>query len=50
MKSAFLGLLEYLLVIGFILVLAVVELVSLLRTQRRDLRIRKGSSERTHTD
>lgn len=44
------GLLEYLLVIGSVLGLAIYELVSVTRSQRRDRRIRKGSKTRTQDD
>ena len=47
MRSSRLGLIEYLLIIGLVLGLAVFELVSVTRSQRRDRRIRKGNSERT---
>jgi hypothetical protein len=45
-----LGLAAYLLVVGSVLALAGFELVSILRTQRHDRRMRKGSSDRTHGD
>ena len=44
------GLLEYLLVIGAVLTLALYELIAVSRQLRRDERMRKGSSERTHVD
>lgn len=50
MSAASLGLLEYVLVIGLVLVFAILELASLLRIQKRDRRMRNGSSERTHED
>jgi hypothetical protein len=45
-----LGLLEYLLIIGAVLGLAVFELVGVIRAQRRERRIRNGSSERTQAE
>jgi hypothetical protein len=50
MRSSFLGLLEYLLVIGLVLAVAIYELYSVRLSQRRDRRMRKGNSERTHAD
>ena len=47
MRSSRLGLIEYLLIIGIVLGVAVFELISLTRSQRRERRIRKGNSERT---
>ena len=44
------GLIEYLLVFGVVLGLAVYELVSVIRSQRRDRRILNGSNVRTHPD
>jgi hypothetical protein len=46
-RSSRLGLIEYLLIIGIVLGVAVFELISLTRSQRRERRIRKGNSERT---
>lgn len=45
-----LGLLEYLLMIGAVLGLAVFEWVSVSRAQRRERRSRNGSSERTQAE
>ena len=50
MKSGAAGLLEYLLVIGAVLALAICELIGVSRQLRREERMRKGSSERTHAD
>lgn len=44
------GLIEYLLVFGAVLALAVAELVSVVRSQRRDQRILKGNSARTQEE
>lgn len=44
------GLIEYLLVFGAVLAFAVAELVAVVRSQRRDQRILKGSSERTQDE
>jgi hypothetical protein len=44
------GILEYLLVVGLVLALALFELGALLRTQRRERRMRKGSKARTQAD
>jgi hypothetical protein len=44
------GLIEYLLVFGAVLALAVWELVSVVRSQRRDQRILKGNSARTQDE
>jgi hypothetical protein len=44
------GLIEYLLVFGSVLGLAVYELVSVVRSQRRDRRILNGNSARTQAD
>ena len=41
------GLIEFLLVFGSVLGLAVYELVSVMRSQRRDRRIRNGNNART---
>ncbi len=50
MRADQLGLIEYLLVIGPLLVLAVFELVATLRIQRQDRRMRNGSKARTQGD
>ncbi len=50
MRPDQLGLTEYLLLIGAVLALAVYELVSIVRTQRRDRRMRNGSKDRTQGD
>jgi hypothetical protein len=42
------GLIEYLLIFGSVLALAVYELMSVIRSQRRDRRILKGNRARTH--
>ena len=42
-----LGLIEYLLVFGAVLGLAIFELVSVIRSQRRDRRILNGNNART---
>ena len=47
MHSSSLGLLEYLLIIGVVLAIAVFELVTVTRAQRRDRRILNGNSART---
>ena len=44
------GLIEYLLVFGAVLALAVYELVSVIRAQRRDRRILNGNNTRTQGD
>jgi hypothetical protein len=44
------GLIEYAAVVGLILAIAVFELISLIRVQRRDRRMRNGNSDRTHHD
>jgi hypothetical protein len=49
-RSNGLGLLEYLLIIGAVLGLAVFELVAVIRAQRRERRIRTGSSARTQAE
>ena len=47
LHSSSLGLLEYLLIIGAVLGLAIFELVNVTRAQRRDRRILNGNSART---
>jgi hypothetical protein len=44
------GLIEYAAVVGSVLAIAVYELISLIRLQRKDRRMRNGSSDRTHGD
>jgi hypothetical protein len=44
------GLIEYAAVVGLVLAIAVFELISLIRLQRRDRRMRNGNSDRTHSD
>ena len=44
------GLIEYAAVVGVVLAIAVYELISIIRVQRRDRRMRNGNSDRTQDD